>query len=800
MRWEAEQENGECVVNDKLETALERLGLEYPEQGVVSLCSAQEWKDSLIIGNGTVGVLMPGGTEKEALTFHHERLFMPISPPHGPVPLAAHLEDVRTMLDDGKWAEAALFLKQLGEDTGVPGHIWTDPFVPAFQLHVEMQYSGDEKTNHHAAYARSVDYRTGVATVVWESAHGICRREVFVSRADQVAVIRLRCGDGNGVLSCRLRLDALPPDKESEDYVAEHVEAVVATAEPEWLTYHNTFKKKWEGSLKGCAGALRVVVDGGNVAQDDNWLKVEGAREILILGGIELFYGGSDGVLESLRQRISAIAPDFDALLKRHAQIHGEMFERTRLRLDQSGSRASSEEMIESSDVGKLDPRLVQKLFDAGRYAVICSTGELPPALQGIWGATWRAPWSGDFTLNGNVQSAIACGLVAGIPEATLAFCNYLDSLMDDFRTNARVLYDARGIMVPSRTSTHGLDIHFRDTCPMSYWTAGAAWAAAFYYDYWLYTRDREFLEKRAVPFMSEAVLLYEDFLLFDENGTARFTPSYSPENKSPDKKLAACINATMDVAAVKELLRNLLALSDEVTFPPERIETWQRLLAAMPPYEVDKDGAFREWLHPDWPEQHNHRHASHLYPLYHVPDPDIMDNPDLVKACCTSIEKRLEYRRGKDGAEMSFGIVQLGLAATNLKNTALAYECVDWLCNRYWTTAFASTHNPGETFNVDICGGLPAVIAQMLLRSREGEIELLPCLPDAWPGGSVAGLCARGGFHVDIEWECGKLGKTRIQARADRSCRIQYGSQAVDLQFERDETKCLDGELKPTE
>ena len=774
-----------------VDETLEQLGLTYPEQGVVSLQEPDRWEDSLITGSGTIGVLVPGGRDKEILTFSHERLFMPIAPPHGPVPLAPHLEKVRAMLDREEWGKASEFLVELGTANGVLGHTWTDPFVSAFQLSLDL----DGPAEQAGAYARSVDYRSALATVAWREGSCICRREAFASRPDRVALVRLSKSDGK--ISCRLGLRLLPPDDEkSTEYVDQYVESFqTATTDDGFLTCETRYKLKWDGSIKGCAGAVRVVTDGKVKAEGDT-LRIENAGEVLLIVGVELMRDLTGATQQELKKHLLGTEPDFDALLRRHAEVHGALYDRTHLELANELPNDSSEEMLKASDMGRLSPALAQRLFDAGRYAVICSTGELPPALQGIWSGTWSAAWSGDFTLNGNVQAAVACGMMAGIPEGYLTFCDYLETLMDDFRKNARDLFNARGIMVPSRTSTHGLEIHFRVTCPMSYWTAGGAWAAAFFYDYWRYTQDRDFLVKRAVPFMLEAAALYEDFIYLDKQGKVTFNPSYSPENVSPNAERPASVNATMDFAVVRELFGNLLTLKNKVELPPERVARWQELMDAMPEYQIDDEGAFKEWMHPKLTENHNHRHASHLYPLYHVPDPAVISNPALVEACKTSIERRLEYRRGKNGAEMAFGIVQLGLAATNLKDNARTNECIEWLCNRYWTTALSSLHDPNKIFNTDISGGLPAVMVQTILLSRDHEMELLPCLPDAWKNGSARGLGARGGFGLDIDWADHKLKSVTIRSKVKQTCRVICGDKRVELTFEAGEEKKLDGSL----
>jgi hypothetical protein len=515
--------------------------------------------------------------------------------------------------------------------------------------------------------------------------------------------------------------------------------------------------------LQGYEGVSRIIVRGGVTHSNGDSILVSGADEVLVLTKIGLLNDVKNSQIEILKKSLSQINPDYKTLLGRHAKIHGAIFNRSRLDLGGSDRNLSSEALIAKSKFGNLNPTLLEKEYDAARYNILSSSGELFPNLQGIWSGTYGPPWSGDFTLNGNVQCALAANLSGNMAENMEPFFRFMEDHLDEFRLNAKRMYNCRGIHVPSRASSHGLNNHFDATWPMTFWTAGAGWAAQFDYDFYLYTGNKDFLAKRALPFMKEAALFYEDFLVEGPDGKLLFSPSYSPENNPGNSKSQACINAAMDIGVARELLNNCIAASQILGVGTADVKRWKSMLTKMPDYLINNKGAIKEWSTPLLEDNDAHRHCSHLYALYNGLPEEIAADPKLLKAFEVAMENRLDLRRrefkgesvnGRPPGEMAFGIVQQGMAAASLHKADDCGLILDYLANSYWNPNLVTTHNPKAIFNTDLSGGLPALIIRMLVDSQPGWIEFLPALPKNLPSGKIEGVALRGQITVkELAW-----------------------------------------------
>ena len=790
----------ELTTIDKLTSELK---FENPSQGFISSKPATIWDESMICGNGTLGLLIPGDANKDRFVLSHESLFMPKFPPTKAPDLGSRLDDTRNYILNGESEKAADILVQEGEEVGIDQMIWTNPHIPACQIDFEAL-----DPLNVVNYARSVNYETGEAKVALGDGSKIIHRNAFVSRSDSVAVIQFNSPSGNK-LNYRFRLNQLPNvkgdiadvgapgtgdlnDFENEFNTENYVNSLDIQADGNFLTYTTEFKKKWEGSLKGYTVITKIIPVNGTISSKENWVYVEEADEIILLSNTHLFYKEPFTSPSVLRKKMDTIAADYNKLLSNHEKIHSEMYNRFSFDLDiQKEQKLTSEELIASSSMDSFNTELLVQLVKAARYNSISSTGILPPTLQGIWGGTWWPAWSGDFTFNGNVPSAIASGLNTNFPEITKAYLNLMTDWFEDYKFNAKNLFNNDGIFVPSRASDFGSCYHYNREYPHLYWWSGTSWPCHFFYDYWLYTGDEEFLRTEAIPFMMEAYNFLKN-IIYEYNGTYNFIPSYSPE-LGPKGKQPLAINSTMDVASFKQLLRNLISLAEQGWISSSEIEEYKNIHNKLPDYALDANGELKEWIWKGFENNNKHRHASHLYPLYDGVDPDFINNPELTEAAKNAIESRLEYRRPNNGGEMAFGLVQLGTASAHLKDVEHAYECVKWLCSSYWTPAFVSYHDPGEIFNLDISGGLPALVTYMLIQSAPGKIELLPALPQEWASGSIKGALARGGFVIDFNWEQGIPDKIKVESLKGNKTKIAFKDKVWDIDIEEGETIFLD-------
>ncbi len=746
-----------------------------PERGFVSRQAAGSWQDGLLTGNGTIGAVVPGHPFDEMLHLSHAGLFLPNPQSPVPVKMVSRLDKLRRLCLEGRFREAGEEIEDARSACNFSEE--RDRFVAAFAMNIRQ---AEGEIMH---YQRSVDFLTAEAKVMLQYSSGASfTRTIFASRASNVLVLRLL---GNQPLCVELSFKTVPTTNEKEKSVLDRgIRQINQGVLDNHLSYRSLFAyTNADNPLGGYQGLGRVVAIGGGTKVTTQGIRVRDADEILVIVAIKLLRHDEDlsRHATAIVSTLAALPADYAALLEPHRRIHSELMGRVRLQLDapEADRRKTSEDLLSGMSDSSPSLAQIERAFDAGRYNIICSTGYNPPHLQGLWSGTWLAPWYGSFTTNGNLQSAIAFLLMGNTPELMDAFFRFFDARWDGFRANARNFFDMPGFHVPAQLTVSPRATNFSSRYPHCFWHAGAAWILQFYYDYFQYTGDTVFLATHTYPLMKEAASFYEAFLsVKDDNGRLVFAPSYSPENSPGTSNCPTAINSTMDVAACRQLLKNCIAAAEHLDCDKEERKRWADLIGTLPDYEVDSDGYFREWLWPGLAENHQHRHASHLYPLYDEMPADILERPELVSAVAKSIRKRLNHHRNHP--VMAFGLVQIGLAASRIGRNDLAEEAIQLLAKHYWSTAMGSLHNRGDLFNTDISGGFPYLCTSTLVYADPGRIVFFPALPASWPCGQLSGIRLRGSITLlELSWSYEEACATLV-SDIDQTIRIEVNTQAV--------------------
>ncbi len=711
-----------------------------------------------------MGILVHGDPHHEKIIFNHEMLYEFIGTEDvEPADIADVMPQVKALIKTEKYREAEKLALSRAFEQGHPDILWTDPYHPACVMNIEQTFAGDV-----ADYQRSTNYTNGEIAVQWSAEETQYRRTSFVSRPANVIATQITASS-DAAINVTIDLDQqsvatkVRGAKEKQNNITTNLKKLFAeqfaelnyplvepfekSTDEGWMTY----RIKYQIYDRGYEVIVQVRNDGGTLSNEGAVISISDANKVEMLAEVIPTDPSTNSQITAGKQRIDALG-SYDKLLAAQADVHREMFNRVQLHLDKSGYEdGSNETLIQTQkDRDRINPYLLEKIFNMGVYGLISSSGDNPPNLMGIWNGAWRPEWSGDFTLDANLNLQISAASQANLPEAIGSYMTMLERIAPDWEINAKNLFGCRGYLAGTRTSgRRGLHTHF-GKWPGNHWTAGAAWLLSPCYEYYQCSGDKTFMVDRLLPMMEKTALFYEDFLdTYDDNGKFLIAPSYSPENRPSNTDSAVVANATMDISAIRELLTNLIAVSNELERNQDKIETWQTILAKLPPYLTNEDGALQEWSHPDIQDQYDHRHVSHLYLAW--PSLELTpENAELFEAARVAIAKR---GRGNGSAH---GLAHTALIGTRLKQPELVYGNLMFLMQgNYFYRSLFTSHNPGVIYNSDALHSIPSVIMEMLIYSRPGVIEFLPACSDKLPKGSIQGVMCRTQARVDsLRWD----------------------------------------------
>ncbi|WP_295799475.1 glycoside hydrolase family 95 protein [uncultured Microbulbifer sp.] len=725
---------------------------------------ARSWEtESLPIGNGALGATVQGGVTRDTLQFNEKTLWT-----GGP----GSKENTTGQYDFGlpresRTAALAQVRGELAKKGALPPQDVADVLGHKITGYGNYQSFGNLVLEFPDAgavhdYRRSLDLRSGVASVTYSSGDVHYTREYLASYPDEIIAVHLSSNRPGSIhFSARL---AIPDNRTAHTHAGNQRITVSGRLDDNGLGYE---------------AQLQLVTEGGRVQTErDGTLTVSGADSatLLLAAGTEYAaeypqYRGNNPhrMVQARMDRVSRKlrSGGYPVLRNSHIADYAELFSRVRLDLHTPAVAAPPiNQWLESYGTGNrtADRALEQLYFQYGRYLLISSSraGSLPANLQGVWNNSATPPWNADYHANINLQMNYWPAEVTNLAETTAPLFDFIDNLQAPGALAAEKLLGARGWTLFLNTNVWGFSGVI--DWPTAFWQPEAgAWLADHYYEHYRFNRDQRFLRERAYPVMKAAAQLWLDSLIEDpRDGKLVVSPSYSPEHGN------FTIGAAMSQQLVHELLsstRDAASLLGDTAFASELNIALENL---DPGLRIGKWGQLQEWKQDLDDPENQHRHVSHLYALF--PGEKISANtPELLEAARNSLNARGDAGTGWSRAW------KIALWA-NLNNgdrahKILAAQLKDSTLPNLW-----SSHPP---FQIDGNFGATAGMAEMLLQSKNGRIQLLPALPQSWPDGRVTGLRARGNVTVDMHWQERQLQQARLYTGSDGEIQLQLPENA---------------------
>lgn len=713
------------------------------------------WREALPTGNGVIGASVNGGAGSDVVMINHCDLWW-----QGYVgvlkDVADKLKDVRKSMDSGNFKDAEnIFSNELISKGYRPQLSYPLPLCD-FRVNMVLDKAAKE-------YSRILNMENGEISVSFKDGATKYDRSMFVSRANDIIAYEItKTGSKN--IDVELSLDL------HDKFNARTPNAVSKLPEGVNIKYENFFMyfsaRSDNGTEFGVVG--RISHYGGSQIVGANSIMIKGAERILVI--LKPYIESQrEKEWKALKVTLSAIKLPYEKLLKEHTPLHSKLFNSAELDLDGGERDEFTDNLLNNSFTsGDISSSLLEKLWAYGRYLLVCGTSpsSSPCAPYGLWCGDYKAI-SSQISAAGSLQTMYSHALAGNLTDYLLSVFNYYEAVMDDLRKNASRIYACRGIFIPS-IMAHGTGVLGNVDSKCIHFTGVAGWIAQLFYDYYLFTDDIKFLKARALPFMKEVAMFYEEFFKVKGDSMYESMPSYSPDttpynySNSGIDSLDIAKNSTIDFAIAKELLTNLVKGSEIAAMNKSDIAKWKDMITRIPSYQYNDDMTVREYCDPKFSDNYTSSSTGMFYPVF--PGCEIDNSkPEILKAFNATAKKKIAgavkehtsmsmIRYSNIFARCGDGNTSLDIIANITRNMSMNNLI---LASNDWKGMGLGNGNIWATYTIESNMGITSAIQEMLVQSTNNTIKLLPALPDSLPKGEVDGLLTRTGIEVNsMAWD----------------------------------------------